>query len=112
MHFVFGVIAFNIALGSMHQVKGSISTRTGMAPVYNTALAVATKVRSGIITSSPFFIPKDANAKCKPVVPLETANAYFVPINEANLSSNRVMNSPKDDTQPDFTALTTYLSSF
>ena len=37
-----------------------------------TALIVAAKVISGTITSSPSFMSKVVNAKCKAVVPLET----------------------------------------
>src|SRR5205823_13341366 len=39
--------------GSTVQVRGSESTKTGTAPQYRTALAVATNVRAGTRTSSP-----------------------------------------------------------
>ncbi len=71
--FVLGVIAFSISFGSIHQLSSSISTITGVAPVYKTALIVAAKVRSGTMTSSPGPIPKVTNAKCNATVPLETA---------------------------------------
>ena len=44
-----------------------------------TAFAVATNVRSGMITSSPGPKPSAASARCNPVVPLLTASAYSVP---------------------------------
>jgi hypothetical protein len=36
-----GVIAASTAAGSMHHVDASTSTKTGSAPVYRTAFAVA-----------------------------------------------------------------------
>ena len=49
------VAAGSIAFGSILSVSGSISTNTGTAPRRTTALAVDTKVKDGMITSSPGF---------------------------------------------------------
>ncbi len=56
-----------------------ISTKTGRAPVYRMALAVATKVRAGHRTSSPGPSPKAAQARCRAAVPLATARAWGTP---------------------------------
>ena len=54
-----------------------ISVITGLALQAKIAFASATKVRSGIITSSFSFIPNAFNDKCNAAVPFETATAYF-----------------------------------
>ena len=55
----------------------STSTMTGFAPVRSTALIVATKVRSGTITSSFFPIPSAFKERCNADVALETPTAYL-----------------------------------
>ena len=57
--------------------KAKESIKTGVAPVYATALAVAMNVRLGRITSSPGPIPRVTSARCKAAVPLLVAMAYF-----------------------------------
>ena len=54
-----------------------ISTITGLALEAKIALASATKVKSGIITSSCSLIPNAFNDKCSAAVPFDTAIAYF-----------------------------------
>ncbi len=66
----------------------SISTKTGFAPVDTTALAVATKVKEGTSTSSPFLISKAYNAACSAAVPELTATAYLDLTNDEALFSN------------------------
>ena len=67
---VFGVIAAFTA--SMSKVKvSSISTTTGVAPNIIMASKLATKVKQGIITSSPAPIPVEASARLTAAVPLE-----------------------------------------
>ena len=78
----------SIEVGDIFISSKSTSARTGLAPASNTALAVATNVRSGIITSSFFFKPSDFNAKCRADVPLETPTAYLAPVNFAKSFSN------------------------
>ena len=101
------MIAFLIALGDIQRVSSSISTVTTFAFIYFTALAVATKVKSGIITSSSFVIPKDTKVKCRAVVPFDVATAYLVSQNFANFSSNISIYFPRDETHPDFIASVT-----
>ena len=65
-------------------VSGSISVKIGFPPARTTASAVATKVKLGSITSSPFLIPIAINAACNAAVPVLTAMACFTPANSAN----------------------------
>src|SRR4051812_2361036 len=53
MALVRGVIAASINVSSRFNVSGLISTNTGTARRSTTALAVETKVKDGMITSSP-----------------------------------------------------------
>jgi hypothetical protein len=59
--------------GSIHQVIGSISTKTGVAPVNATLFAVAANVNDGTITSSPMPIPRLRRPRCRAEVPELTA---------------------------------------
>ncbi len=68
-HLVAGVMAAFTATGFSVRVS-STSTSTGMAPTLNTASKLATKVKEGIITSSPVPIPNAAIAVVKAAVPL------------------------------------------
>ena len=77
MALVFLLIFFFIDFGHMVHVSGSISVKTGLAPTYLTALAVATQVVSGTITSSPFLISQDLSIKCIAPVQLEVGIAYL-----------------------------------
>ncbi|CAI8394508.1 MAG: Uncharacterised protein [uncultured Bacteroidota bacterium] len=53
MAFVFGVMAFSIAFGSILNVLGSTSTSTGFSFNKEMTSTVAAKVKSAVITSSP-----------------------------------------------------------
>ena len=112
MAFVFFVISFFILSTQIHKLSLSISAKTTFAPVYFTALAVATNVKSGTITSSPLEIPNAAKAKCKAVVPFDVVRANLVSQYFANFFSKVSMYSPIDDTHPDSNALRTYSFSF
>jgi hypothetical protein len=73
---VFGVINDSNFVSSMViSIGETISQKTGSAPTYLTAFTVATNVREGTITSSPFPIPKAHKAKCNAAVQFETAHA-------------------------------------
>ena len=48
-----------ISSGSIHNVAGDTSQKTGVAPVIKTAFEVAMNVKFGTITSSPGPIFKD-----------------------------------------------------
>jgi hypothetical protein len=61
--FVFDVTFSSTDLRSIHQVFGSMSAKIGVAPTYLTALAVATQVTSGTITSSPGPMPRASNER-------------------------------------------------
>ena len=54
-----------------------ISATTGFALQASIAFASATKVRSGIMTSSFSLIPNAFSDKCNPAVQFDTATAYF-----------------------------------
>ena len=78
--FVFFVIFSASRSGSMLNVRGSISTKTGIAPSRAIDPAVAKNVNDGQITSSPGL---DADApsaqQSSASVPLQTPIACFVP---------------------------------
>ena len=84
---VLAVIAFFIEGIEIFR-SSSTSPNTGIAPVNNTELAVATNVRSGITTSEPFPIPSAFSDRCSAAVPLDTPTANFAPVNFANIDSN------------------------
>src|SRR3989344_1505295 len=92
---VFLVIFSSIFFGSILKVRGSTSTKIGVAPTYNIQLADATKENGVVITSSPRPMPAATMARCRPAVPLETVQAYFVPIFFANFFSNSTYFGPK-----------------
>ena len=78
------VIAFFIEVVEIFR-SSSTSANTGVAPVNNTELAVATNVMSGIITSDPFPIPSAFSDRCNAAVPLDTPIANFAPVNLAKI---------------------------
>ena len=75
---VFGVIDFVIFAGSRLYVTGSISTKTGFAPICTIAAVDATKEFGGVITSSPGLIPKATKPHTNASVPLFRPLQYFV----------------------------------
>ena len=81
----------------------STSAKTGVAPTYRTALAVAMNDSDGTITSSPGAIPAAIRARCRAVVQEDTATAWGEPIAVANASSNSRTRGPCA-IQPDATA--------
>ncbi len=62
MAFVFEVIAFSTATGSMLKVSGSTSTKTGVSLNSAITSAVAIKVKDVVITSSPGSRPSAISA--------------------------------------------------
>src|ERR1043166_347424 len=78
----------------MLKVPDLTSTKTGTAPQYLTLLAVAIKEWLTVITSSPCLTPTAKRARCKAVVQLEAAHAYFAPTKAANSSSNAATSGP------------------
>ena len=74
--FCFSSNFFSISLYEILRLSwDETSHKTILAPVYFIALASATKVSDGQITSSPFFTPIAIRLKCRAVVQLDTANA-------------------------------------
>ena len=91
---VFGVIAASIRRGSMLQVSGSMSTKTGRAPSSAITSAVAAKVKGVVITSSPAFTPSAISAISSASVPLETVTQCFVPAKVASAASSAFTSGP------------------
>ncbi len=67
------VTAASTLAGSRQKVSGSMSAKTGVAPVRATEFAVAAKVNEGTITSSPGPMPLASSPRCRPEVPELTA---------------------------------------
>ena len=82
-----GPMAASTFAGSMPNVRASTSTKTGTAPWWSTAIAVATKVKAGTMTSSPAWIPAPISARCSAAVPLLVARQYREPTKAANSRS-------------------------
>ena len=80
-----------------------MSTKTGVAPQYRMALAVAMNEWLAVITSSPGPTPMASNARWSAVVQFETAQAWAAPISSANSRSKAATCGPCE-TQPDNTA--------
>ena len=86
-HFTRRIVEMNIEESDMLKASSETSAITGVALVNITAFAVATKVMSGTITSSPFPIPIAFNESWSAAVALDTPIAYLDPVNFANLFS-------------------------
>ena len=67
------VIALRTWVTSIVQLRGSMSTNTGVAPVYRTAATVAMNVKGTVITSSLGPTPAASSARCSALVPELTA---------------------------------------
>ena len=78
MTLVFFVIFLFRETKSILKLSLSTSTKTTLAPVKETAFAVAKKVMFGTITSSPFLTPIAFKAKNNAIVPLVVEIAYFI----------------------------------
>ena len=78
-----GVIAASICFASIRYVSGSMSTKTGVAPVERIAFAVAANVWQTVITSSPGSRPIPAKIAIRASVPLPIAIACLTPTNSA-----------------------------
>ena len=91
---VWGETAVSTATGSIFNVPGNTSTKTGVACWCSTTFAVAANVIVGTITSSPGPIPSAASATCRPAVHELTATAYDVPTKSANCRSNAFVLGP------------------
>src|SRR5690606_3165663 len=86
--------------GSIDSRVEETSMKWGTAPQCEIALAVATKVNEGQITSSFGLTPARCKQTCRAEVPLTVATACRQPVTAANCSSNRVTKAPAEETQP------------
>ena len=68
-----GVMSDSTWAGSILNVRGSISAKTGVPPASATELAVAAKENDGTMTSSPALIPAAINPRWSADVPEFTA---------------------------------------
>src|SRR6266571_4927450 len=109
---VLGVIFRAIAVGSIFQASGSESTKTGRAPQYVTALAVATKVKEGTNTSLPGWTFRATRAVCSATVPLAQAIEWRVSQNSRKLDSKSSIYFPLDEIQPESRQSNTYSRSW
>jgi len=95
---LFSSHSFN-ASGESPRVFLSTSIKTGSAPVYLIAFAVAINVRAWVITSSPPCTPTSCKAIWRAAVPFTVATAYLAPVYSAHSCSKRPTNSPTLDTK-------------
>ena len=77
MAFVFFVMARRMAFGQILSVFGSISTKTGTPPRSTIEFAELTKVKDGMMTSSPAEIPASMAAISSASVPLEVKIIFW-----------------------------------
>ena len=97
---VCGVMAASTASRSMLRVRGSISTKTGLAPTATTTLAVATQVTAVVMTSSPGPMPAMRKATSMVAVPLEKARTGRPP-NSAESCASKASTFGPEVIQPE-----------
>ena len=90
-----GVIASSTRFGSMLYVSGSMSTKTGLAPISDIGPAVAINVWAVVMTSSPGPTPTASSARCNAAVPEPTPTAPFAPTLAANACSKPATSLPR-----------------
>ena len=93
--FVFVVIASRTLFGSSVKLIGSISAKTGVAPLATIAATVATAVCEGVITSSPHVIPSAFKPRIIESVPEFTPIHSVTPTYAANSSSKLETSDPR-----------------
>ena len=81
--------------GSMQRRSGSMSTPTGIAPIWETAIQVAIAVMAGTSTSSPGPTPTARSASASASVPLAMPTAWLVEQRAAHSRSNASTSSPR-----------------
>ena len=104
--FVLGVNFCTTVSGVIHILSGSTSQKTGVAPRYREALAVAHHVKLGTITSSPGPTPSTKSAKKSEDVHELTVTISGAPIYSDNSLSKLSVSSPIP-TQPERITLAT-----
>src|SRR5216683_2434788 len=108
--FVRGPMSRSAAEQSRFRVS-STSAKTGTAPVWAIALAVAMKVSGLVMTSSPGPIPWASRARYRATDPLQVATPCLAPINVANCCSKARVRSPCVSTPERITSRTAHSSS-
>ena len=74
------MIADSAVAAVMHQVSGSTSQKTGVAPIVTTGSTVAKKLTEGTTTSSPGPTPSARRAIAIASVPLPTPTQWSTPM--------------------------------
>ncbi len=98
--------------GEMFQVRGSLSTSTGVAPRYLMGLQLAQKVKLWQITSSPGPTPSEISAKCTAAVPADSATTCLPsPTNCSRSASKPLTFGPNGTTQLSANASSIYFIS-
>ena len=100
-------MACSAAAGDRFSVLASTSTNTGTAPTRRIAVADATKVIGGTMTSSPEPIPAAVRAISSDTVPLAVAMPRVAPWS----AENRVSSSPTTGCHPPHMRLSSTLST-
>src|SRR5229473_6268998 len=88
------VTSRGISAGSRLNDRGSISANTGVAPTWQTEVAVAMKVIDGTITSSPGPMPSASSIAARAVVPLAKLTACAQWCRAANSRSKSAFCGP------------------
>src|SRR5690606_37306568 len=102
-----GVTACATSFSSRLQVSRRASTNTGVAPRSTTALAVLTKVKDGMMTSSPGPISASRTAISSACVHEDIKWAAGQPVRDKNQSSHIPAYAPRPASRPgSSTALT------
>ena len=78
----------------MFRSESRTSTKTGVAPVCTTTLAVAGQVIGVVITSSPGPRPRPTRERCMAAVPEATASAWRAPVSSASRRSSSSARGP------------------
>src|SRR3954468_21622711 len=106
-----GVTAASTAAADSHgSVSPATSAKTGVAPVYATALTVATKLSEGTITSSPGPSPAARQIRCNAAVQLVTASACSAPTYSENRDSSSSVRGPMLSQPERYTSATALIS--
>src|SRR5215211_230939 len=106
------VMRRSTSTGSMVKSSGPIaSAKTGRPPANATALALATKLRDGTMTSMSGPTPSAMQARCSAAVPLESKTDCRAPENAANSRSNAVTSAPSVSQPLSITPTTAFRSS-
>jgi len=100
------VTAARAASGSMSSVSGSISAKTGVAPVCRMAFTVAGQVNELVTTSLPAPTPAATSERCSASVHDDVAMAWGTPVRSAKRCSSSAVRGP-DVSQPERIVATT-----